>query len=101
MTLSMLPNVYSVPNVVRVEVEFRDSEGVLTDPAAVVMKYRTPTTGTVTTLTYGVDGALVKDGVGLYHVNVTVSVYGDWFYAFLGDSAKLESWFRVRPSVLA
>lgn len=100
MTLSLLPNVYAVPNVVRIETEFRDADGNLTDPSAVLAKYRTPTTLTVTTLTYGVDAALVKDGTGRYHVDISCTVIGDWYYGFLGDSAKLEGFFRVRPSPL-
>lgn len=101
MTTTLLPNVYAAPNVVRVEGVFRDANGNLTDPSTVVAKYRTPTTGTVTTKTYGSDAEVVKDGTGRYHIDISATVVGDWFYAFLGDSAKLEGFFRVRPSALS
>lgn len=51
-------------------------DGVLTDPTTVTVKWRIGS-GAVTTLTYA-GGGVIKDGTGLYHVDLTVSTAGTY-----------------------
>ena len=84
---------------VRVKGEFY-LEGTLTDPAAVIFKYKNPS-GTVTTLTYGVDGDLVKETAGIYHVDVSADTNGHWACRWESTGAAAaadESEFYVRRS---
>jgi hypothetical protein len=53
--------------------------GVAIDPATVTLAIKTPA-GVTTTYTYGVDSGLLKDGVGLYHLDVAASASGTWFW---------------------
>ncbi len=99
----MATNFYDLGDVVRCTATFADDDGVVTDPTAVVAKYKEPD-GTITTLTYGVDGALVKLGTGVYYFDLTPTVAGDWWYRFYatgsGQSAE-EQAFRVEASQFA
>lgn len=60
----------------RFSAEFRVS-GTLTDPTSVKFKYLSPS-GTETTLTYGVDAALVRVSAGNYYVDLTLTEAGLW-----------------------
>ena len=77
-----------------------DSAGAAVDPTAVLCKVRKPD-GTITTLTYGVDGALVKAAVGSYYTDVVATEAGIWAYRFYSTGtgqAAGETSFRVRES---
>ncbi len=92
-------NAYAKDNQVRISVEFTLS-GVDTDPSTVKCFYKNPS-GIITTLTYGVDGTLIKDAPGKYHVDILASVAGGWFYRFEGSGtliAASEDQFYVIPS---
>lgn len=54
-------------------------DGALTDPTTVTVKYKTPT-GTSTTLVYPTDFAVVKDGVGNYHLDLNLNAGGTWYF---------------------
>src|SRR5581483_7657357 len=62
--------------------------GVDTDPSAVTADVRAPdrtvTHYTVTT------GQIVKDSTGHYHLDVTASQAGDWWYQFTGSGAAAD-----------
>jgi hypothetical protein len=58
-----------------------DSTGTLAD-ASTLTATITPPYGTATTYTYGVDGALVRDSTGVYHVNVALTLRGTWRTTF-------------------
>src|SRR5690348_1916267 len=75
-----MTNVYVQNSQVRVSSEFTVS-GTDTDPATVTCRYKDPS-GTVTTLVYGSDAALMRDGTGKYHVDITASTAGNWWYRF-------------------
>lgn len=51
----------------------------LADPSVVVFKYKAPG-GTITTLTYGVDGSLSRVGTGVYRCSFIGSAAGTWKY---------------------
>lgn len=55
--------------------------GAATDPTVVKAWTRSPG-GTVTTYTYGVDGAVVKTATGAYAVTFDVDVAGIWYAGF-------------------
>ncbi len=93
-------NVYDNGDLVRCTGTFTTAAGVVQNPAAVLCKYMTPA-GTTTTLTYGVDAALVRASTGIYYVDVNANASGIWKYRFYSTGngqAAGESSFRVRVS---
>lgn len=76
----MAANVYAKDGLVRISSAFTTSN-TYTDPSTVKCYYKDPN-GVVTTLTYGVDGALVKDAVGRYHVDISATIAGNYWYRF-------------------
>jgi len=81
----MTINLYKKGQKVRCSVEFKVDD-VLTDPTTVTFKSKKPT-GTITTLVFGTDTAVVKDAVGQYHVDVTTDEKGEWNFRFEGTGA--------------
>jgi hypothetical protein len=91
---------YFVGSQVRFTVTFRNAAGTATDPTAVVVKYKIAL-GTTVTLTYGVDGALVKSGTGVYYVDVTLTASGVSSFRAAGTGAlvaAVEETLLVRDS---
>jgi len=85
-----MANVFDIGDLVRVSAAFTDSAGMAA--------------GTTTTLTYGVDAALVRDSAGNYHADISATDDGDWHYRWYSTGsgqASEEHWFRVRPQVVA
>ena len=82
-------NAYVKDNEVRLSVEFTLA-GVDTDPSTVRCFYKDPA-GVITTLTYGVDGILIKDATGKYHVDIYANVVGFWFYRFEGSGSLISA----------
>lgn len=75
-----MAHVYAKDSLVRISSEFTVS-GVDSDPTVVKCMYKDPS-NTITTLTYGVDQPLVKDGAGKYHVDISTTMPGTWWYRF-------------------
>lgn len=75
-----MANVYSRDSLVRISSEFTVS-GTDTDPTTVTCYYKDPT-GVVTTLVYGSNNALVRDVTGKYHVDISATIAGNWWYRF-------------------
>ena len=76
---------------------FRNAAGQLVDPATVTCEYKKPD-GTVTTLVYGQDAAVVKDSTGVYHADLNANVSGTWYYRWSStgpNQAADESRFSV------
>jgi hypothetical protein len=93
-------NTYDIGDRIRSNVEFRTIASVLTDPTTIVFKYKDPSENT-TTLTFGVDAAVVKDAVGAYHVDWDIDESGTWHYRWEGTGAlvgAVENWFLIRAS---
>lgn len=84
-----MANVYAKDSQVRVSSEFTVAS-VDSDPTTVKCFYKDPT-GLVTTLTYGVDNALVKDSTGKYHVDIFATVVGNWWYRFEATGAVVAA----------
>lgn len=80
---------YTLGALVRISCTFTDQNGVPTDPASVSAAIKTPT-GTVTNYAY--PATIVRDGVGLYHVDVSttgasVAEAGTWVYRWASTGA--------------
>jgi hypothetical protein len=90
-------NYYKLGQKVRLIVNFKVN-GVLTDPTTVTCKIMDPSKN-VTTYVYGADAALVKDSIGVYHVDVITDEKKQWNYRFEGTgvcTAVEESAFGVQ-----
>jgi hypothetical protein len=75
-----MANVYAKDSLVRISSEFTIS-GTDSDPTTVQCLYKDPNNN-VTTLVYGTDEALVRDATGKYHVDISASIAGNWWYRF-------------------
>lgn len=98
-----MSNVYDVGDRVRISASFADEGASPSDPSPVRLRYRDPA-GTVTTLVYGTDPELVRDGVGAYHADLDAAAAGTWHYRAEGEAspqAAGEARFRVRGSVFS
>lgn len=88
---------YRVGDLITITGTLTDAGGDELDPSEVVVTI-TPPSGNVETLTYGEDAALVKDEVGVYHVDVDADEAGTWRYKFqstgTGQGVDIGS-FRV------
>ena len=77
---------FDVGDRVRASVQFRNDSNVLTDPSTIVVTVDPPGTGTQH-LTYGVDGAVVRDTTGTYHTDFTLDRDGRWWVEWGGTGA--------------
>ena len=76
-------------NKARLSITFtRTTDSAAVDPAAVLFLYQIGETGTATTLTYGVDAALVKDSVGNYHADIDLTDFGTIYWEWRGTGAN-------------
>jgi len=69
---------WDIGDVCQTTVQFKVG-GVLTDPTTIQFRQKTPA-GVATTYTYGSDTEIVRDGVGIYHFDISLSASGDWKY---------------------
>ena len=79
-----------IGQMVRTSKPFETFAGAAVDPTSVVFKYRNPA-GTVVTLTYGVDAALVKDSTGNYHVDLILNTVGAYWLGWYGTTSTTYS----------
>jgi hypothetical protein len=94
-------NSYDVGQGVVCEATFRNLAAALADPTTVTFKFETPA-GAETTYVYLTDAQLVRDSLGLFHVNLTASAHGIWKWRWqsTGDpTAAIEGEFRVNRTV--
>ena len=95
-----MASVYGKGDLIRVTGTFSDSGGTAIDPTAVIFKYKPPSSSTVT-LTYGVDGELVRSATGVYYADISATESGVWWHEFSSTGtgqAVDESYFEVRQS---
>jgi hypothetical protein len=76
---------YDRGDLVRITATFT-AGGVNTDPSAVYLYLRAPD-GTLTTLQYGVDAAVVKTSTGVYRYDYSATSKGDVYYRWAGTGA--------------
>ena len=76
---------------------FATSAGAATDPTVVKFSYRKPGGTSTTTLTYGVEVALVRSAVGSYYVDLDMDTVGLWhvraYATGTGQSAVTDTIF--------
>ena len=71
--------IYYVGSSVRFSVAITDIDDTLIDPTGLSFILNSPTTEGLISYEYGVDGELVKDSTGNYHVDYVLPVpFGDW-----------------------
>jgi len=80
--------------------------GAAADPTVVTVTVRLPA-GTVTTYTYGVDGAVKKAGTGNYYMDITIGTTtadeGKYCYAWRGTGTVIaadECQFEAKKSMV-
>lgn len=83
---------YDVGDLLRVTGTFDDGLAPPTnlDPTTVRFQYTTPDR-VETTLTYGIDVAVVKDSTGTYHVDLDLNQAGPWHYRFFSTGTGQAS----------
>jgi hypothetical protein len=92
-------NQYVKQSLVRCSVTFRDATGALADPTSITFYYASAAAPTSRlTYLYGTDAQLVRDSLGVYHVDLVPLVPGTWTYGFIGTGTvaiALEAQFQV------
>lgn len=95
-----MSSVFATGQRVRLSAAFANSAGSAADPTDVVCKYRDPR-GVSTTKRYSL-AEVTKDSTGNYHVDVDLTIAGQWFYRFEGTGvvvAANEAAFTASPTV--
>jgi len=93
----MAETIYDKGDLARLSVTFKVN-GIATDPTAVTATVRAPD-GTLTNYAYN-PGAIDRDGVGLYHFDITADQSGEWAYKFVGTGTAADvgpGIFYVKP----
>ncbi len=91
---------YTLGTVVRVTGTFK-TNNVVADPSAVTVTIKTPL-GVETTLTYGVDNAVVRSSTGIYYYNYTPALEGRYAFRWAGTGTNAgaeEGTFDVKESL--
>ncbi len=84
----MARKVFGNGTIIKAKVTFRDPDTkVVLDPTTVTVQTRTPA-GVLTTLTYGVDAALVKASTGIYYVLITLSSVGTFKWKWTATASQ-------------
>lgn len=87
----------------RVQIAIKNGVGALVDPTGLLITVRDPAGG-LTNKIYGTDAEVVKDGTGLYHIDVDGNAEGDWHVRWEGSGVNKgagEGLFRVLDGVFA
>lgn len=77
---------------------FSTVAGVATDPTTIVLEYKKPD-GTTTSKTY--PDTIVKDGTGVYHIDITMDQAGEWRAKWTGTGSLIaasETNWTINPS---
>ena len=85
----MAVNQYGIGARVRIDAEFRDLDGALTDPTTVTVTFWDPADNATTSTS-----SWTKDSVGLYHLDITTDEAGTWFYKWTGAGAVIAAPIR-------
>ena len=100
---------YQIGDLARITVEFRNVAGALIDPTGVSFLHTPPSGTAALPLVYGVDSAIVRDSLGLFHVDLSLGSAGLWRYQWVStgtgqaaengelfvESAALATWNLV------
>ena len=91
-------NTFNLGDMVTISVAITNAAGTATDPTTLRFYFRrsdaTPATatkgGSTNPYVYGVDGAMVKDSTGNYHINLGTAVPGLWKYRWTSLDGSAE-----------
>ena len=72
---------YNIGDKIRCTGTVEQTDGTAVNPSTVKAWYKNPA-GTVITLTYGTDSALVRLSTGVYYFDLDVDTAGRWFFGF-------------------
>ena len=78
----MATNTYDVGDLVRCSVVFEDVLGSELDPTCGIGQGQ-GAGGMITTYVYGVGAEVVKDAVGTYHIDVSITEEGMWWFRWI------------------
>jgi hypothetical protein len=87
-------NRYDVGDLVRFPATFKNYLEELTDPNTIRFRYVKPD-GTATTLQFGVDGDIIRDSVGEFHIDLELDTKGEWQYNWISDGAVITSQWGI------
>lgn len=90
---------YDIGDTVRCTATFTTASTAV-DPTTVIARVNTPL-GVTTSYVYGTDAALLKDGIGVYHIDIYPANAGKYTYRFEGGGvagSAVEATFNVRVS---
>ncbi len=73
---------YRLGQLVRFTGTFVNIDGENQDPDTVMFAFRGPSDTDATEYTHPADAELVKDGIGIYHVDLDLHTVGTWHYRF-------------------
>jgi len=77
---------YDKGDQIRFSATFKNLSGATADPTTIVFKAKKPA-GTITTYTFGAGAEIVKDGTGVYHIDLDIDASGDWSGRWEGTGA--------------
>lgn len=98
-----MANSYDIGSLVRVSVQFTDVLGNPADPSMITLRYEAGGVP-ITQLVYGTDAAVIRDGIGAYHADLSASTPGTWPYRWVGGGALqavFDGAYVVSPSPVA
>jgi hypothetical protein len=95
----MIEEAYDWNDSVREKYSIQDETLTYVDPDTITFEFKTPS-GVITSLVYGVDGALVRESTGKYHVDLVGDEVGRWAFRWevINPSRAKESAFIIKPS---
>lgn len=82
-----MADIYLVGQVARVSWTLTDPDGAPVDPGSLTLKTRLAT-GPVTSMAYGIDAAIVRDGTGRYHADLPLVAAGKLYYRLEAGAAN-------------
>lgn len=91
---------YEINKTIHIAEAFLNTSSAAADPTTVVFKYRARG-GTIVSYAYSTDAQLVRDSLGNYHVDLSLTVPGLWEYEFLGTGTVAQATngsFLVSPN---
>ena len=95
-------NTYLQGQAPRFEVTF-EVDGILTDPSSTTFRTRDPA-GNVSSFVFGTDVELVRDSAGAFHLDLPLSIGGQWTVRWEGTGTAQgadEYTIQVTPSAFS
>jgi hypothetical protein len=83
---------YDVGDAIRLSAVFYDEDGAPIDPTVITLKVKDLVPATLTYV-YGTDAEVIKDRVGHYHADLTITGSGDgyWWFRWTGTGAAVAA----------